>query len=185
VHDIDPLMEYGAVDGLLTGYTAETSMYLRDTIIRYQEPHNNFVWTGSLSEAIDTLVSIDATSIMVSLLENREGDNYYGLGFVELESIAHITVAVQQILDALSAFSSTQPRTRFIVDPNFGYLRLLEENEQPATIRILFSSLQLRLKRADAHIRKQLTSLRRIWTNNDEDTISSVNSTVTDVWQYY
>ncbi|KAJ7619331.1 hypothetical protein FB45DRAFT_713610, partial [Roridomyces roridus] len=185
VQDVDPLMDYGAVDGLLTGYTAEASMYLRDAIIRYQEPHNNFVWTGSLSEAIDELVSIDATSIMVALLENREGVNYYGLGFVELESIAHITVAVQQILDALSAFSSKQPKARFTVDPNYGYLCLLEENEHSATIRILFSSLQLRLKRADTHIRKQLANLRRIWTNDDEGTLGSVNSTVTDVRQYY
>ncbi|KAJ7812345.1 hypothetical protein B0H13DRAFT_2383291 [Mycena leptocephala] len=42
--DNDPLFEYGAVDGLLPGKTAEETIVLRDVVMHWELPHINLYW---------------------------------------------------------------------------------------------------------------------------------------------
>ncbi|KAJ7135529.1 hypothetical protein C8R46DRAFT_1047812 [Mycena filopes] len=93
---------------------------------------------------------------------------------------------VQQILSALNAFLLKNPARSFDVDPSFALLYLLEFSDNPIELRFALTSLQLRLQRADVHIRSYLSSI-RVTTAGDgfSSHLSSTDSTLSDVRDEY
>ncbi|KAJ6483743.1 hypothetical protein C8R47DRAFT_1131852 [Mycena vitilis] len=182
----DPLIYYGAEDGVLPGMTEEVSMDFRDALIRYQFPHRQFLWS-SLEEAIADIYKVDPASlILVPTVDKATKEHVYCLSLRTLETIAHATVAVQQILDALSDFLERPKRSRFHIDTDFTLLRMLERCSDKMELTFAFSSLQLRLKRANDHIRSCLSSIRENLTGNPfSDRVSSVDSTISEVREAY
>ncbi|KAJ7887727.1 hypothetical protein B0H13DRAFT_2342324 [Mycena leptocephala] len=122
----DPLLYFGAEDGLLPGADEEKSQALRDAVVRYQYPHRNFLW-NDLSDAISRVYALSAGELeLVSRVDQTDQRTYYSLDLGELELVAQTVVAVQQILDALGDFLGRRPASRFVVDPKFTFLLMLE-----------------------------------------------------------
>ncbi|KAJ7253204.1 hypothetical protein C8J57DRAFT_1077057, partial [Mycena rebaudengoi] len=178
----DPLLDYGAVDGILQGVTAESTILLRDIIIRYTAPHRSFLW-DDLPSSIAEISKIDAGSLPTnSVCDLGNGERCFCLDLTQLSAMAHTVLAVQQILDALNEFLDRKPSARFVLDPDFRFLYLMEKCTSRREIQFAFSAMQLRLSRADTHIRSYLASVRETLTGQSVDErISSVNSTLSEV----
>jgi hypothetical protein len=60
-----------------------------------------------------------------------------------LSRIAHAVVALQQIMDAQAQFLDSSARTsRFVLDPGYGFLYLLERSELATDLRFALTCLQ-------------------------------------------
>ncbi|KAJ7186507.1 hypothetical protein C8R46DRAFT_1024562 [Mycena filopes] len=142
----DPLLYYGAVDGLLPGKTAAQSNLLRLVVIRYEERHCNFEWEN-ISSLIATLYRVESSEVKIfATTDPNDGRESYCLELTKLALVAHAVVAVQQILDVL----------------------------------------QLRLDRANTHIRANLSGIRETLTGQAfTETLDSVVSTVSEVRERY
>ncbi|KAJ7103669.1 hypothetical protein B0H15DRAFT_977057 [Mycena belliarum] len=180
--DEDPLLYYGAVDGELPDASSAATEYLRDAVIRYHQPHRNFLWER-LSDLVSKVARYEASAIAWEPLRDPATlEEYYGLPLDILEEVAHASVAVQQVLDALHSFLNRKPSTAFTLDPRFSFLYMLEACPSRSELRFYFCSLQLRLVRADKHIRSYLSSIRAHYTGEEpSDVISSVDSTISEV----
>ncbi|KAJ7190621.1 hypothetical protein GGX14DRAFT_579700 [Mycena pura] len=182
----DPLIYFGAVDGILLGRDSAESMMLREAIIRYQHQPHNFIWER-LSDAVQHVAWIEASSTRLNLaIDPSRGERYVGLNLQDLALVTHTVVAVQQILEAVTAFLGQRPRTSFVVDPNYGFLYMLEKCKSRTDLRFALSMLQLRLARADHHICSYLRCAREILTDQvPEDSISTVDSTIFEIRSAY
>ncbi|KAJ7159501.1 hypothetical protein C8R46DRAFT_1038809 [Mycena filopes] len=182
----DPLLYYGAVDGFLPGKSAAQSKLLRDVVIRYDERHYNFEWEDILS-LIASIYSLESSSVKVSSIADPiSGRESYCLDLMQLSLVGHAVIAVQQILDGINAFSTSSTRRRFEVDTGFTYLRMLEDRASKTELRFALSVLQLRLDRADTHIRANLSGIRETLTGQAfTETLDSVVSTVSEVREKY
>ncbi|KAJ7236764.1 hypothetical protein C8J57DRAFT_961182, partial [Mycena rebaudengoi] len=178
----DPLLDYSAIDGTLQGITAESAILLRDVIIRYTAPHRSFLW-DDLPSSIVEILKIDAESLAInSVRDPSNGERCFCLDLTKLSAMAHTVLAVQQILDVLNEFLSRKPSARFILDPDFQFLYLMERCKSRWEIQFAFSAMQLRLSRADTHIRSYLASVREtLMGRSVDERISSVNSTLSEV----
>ncbi|KAJ7473553.1 hypothetical protein FB451DRAFT_1468458 [Mycena latifolia] len=177
----DPMAYYGAVNGELPYCDSAASESLRDVLTRYQTPHRNFLWER-LSDLVLRVVQYDASSLDIRPVINpATGELVYELALLPLSEVAHAVLAVDQIVGALHAFIGRQSRP-FEVDPHFGLTLMLERCNSEAQLQFAFSSLQLRLSRADTHIHGYLKKIREAYTLEDaSDRLSSVNSTISEV----
>ncbi|KAJ7077629.1 hypothetical protein B0H15DRAFT_805094, partial [Mycena belliarum] len=149
--DDDPLLYYGAVDGELPDVISAATDCLRDAVIRYHQPHRNFLWER-LSTFIAKIASYNVSAIEWEPLKDpATQEEYYGLPLPMLDEIAHASVVIQQVLDALHSFLRRKQSTAFSVDPHFAFLYMLEACRSRSELRFYFSTLQLRLVRADNH----------------------------------
>ncbi|KAJ7084772.1 hypothetical protein B0H15DRAFT_741945, partial [Mycena belliarum] len=182
----DPLAYYGAVDGELPSTSLEASESLRDAIIRYQQPHRQFLWER-LSDLIDKVADYDAETVtLVSRTDLHTQTEYLCLSLNVLAEVAHAVVAVQQILDALHSFLRRKTSSAFVLDPHYGFLYMLEKCADEFELRFAFSSLQLRLKRADNHVRSYLGSIRFHYTGVEpSEAVSSMDSTISEVREVF
>ncbi|KAJ7082504.1 hypothetical protein C8R44DRAFT_540424, partial [Mycena epipterygia] len=181
----DPLLYYGAVDGIVPGKDDATSMSLQDTVIRYQHPHRNFLWTR-LSEAITSIVEMDAGTIeIVAVTDPVLQDLLYNLNLHALTTVAHAVFAVQQILEALTIFLEKKLSSSFVVDPHFAFLLMLEMSRSKSDSRFALTTLQVRLAHVDTHIRSYLWGIRRTLTGREPSEVSSVDSTISEVRELY
>ncbi|KAJ7160891.1 hypothetical protein C8R46DRAFT_1038102 [Mycena filopes] len=186
--DEDPLLYYGAVGGELPGYDSAASLLLREVVMRYQYPHKSFDWER-LSDLIAHVAAQDAsTSVIMPTVSIHADTNPetvargFALNLAELSQVAQAVVGVQQTLSALNAFLLKNPNRSFDVDPGYGFLYLLEFSENPSELRFAYTSLQLRLQRADVHIRSYLSSIRRTTLGDDfSSRVSSTESTLSEV----
>ncbi|KAJ7185977.1 hypothetical protein C8R46DRAFT_1025895 [Mycena filopes] len=184
--DEDPLLYYGAVGGDLPGYDSAASLLLREVVMRYQYPHKSFDW-GRMSDLIDVVASKDASLVVIMpTANNSAGSRGFALNLADLSLVAQAVVGVQQILSALNAFLLKNPARSFDVDPSFALLYLLEFSDNPIELRFALTSLQLRLQRADVHIRSYLSSI-CVTTAGDgfSSHLSSTDSTLSDVRDEY
>ncbi|KAJ7142836.1 hypothetical protein C8R44DRAFT_866120 [Mycena epipterygia] len=159
--DNDPLLYYGAVDGLVPGKDDAASMSLRDAVIHYQHPLCNFLWTR-LSEAITSIVEMDAGTIEVAITEDPVSqDLFYNLNLHALTTVTHAVFAVQQILEALTNFLGKKPSSSFVFDPWFAFLYMLETSCSESNTRFALTMLQ------------------------PSEDVSSVDSTISEVREQY
>jgi hypothetical protein len=94
--DYNPLLNFGAVDGVLPGCTLEASMLIRDVLIRWESPHLELEW-NSLTEAVTLLTEKQfRPDELHKWME--EGLSYYSLPKNHLLSLTHIVLALHQIL---------------------------------------------------------------------------------------
>ncbi|KAJ7153267.1 hypothetical protein C8R46DRAFT_1042274 [Mycena filopes] len=184
--DEDPLLYYGAVGGELPGYDSASSLLLREVVMRYQYPHKSFDWSR-MSDLIDTVASKDAAEVLVMPTANMPaGSRGFALNLADLSHVAQAVVGVQQILSALNAFLLKNPARSFDVDPGFALVYLLEFSDTTADLRFALTSLQLRLQRADVHIRSYLSSIRLTITGDGfSSRVSSTDSTLSEVRDEY
>jgi hypothetical protein len=78
LRDEDPLIAFGAIDGILPGRTAEQSIAFRDVIIRWSTAHRKWFW-DSLPEAVAQLKKIKFSYpdlIVVRGEDRKEGAEY-------------------------------------------------------------------------------------------------------------
>ncbi|KAJ7920731.1 hypothetical protein B0H13DRAFT_2319013 [Mycena leptocephala] len=151
-------------------------------VMRYQYPSLNFEWSR-LSELIERVMQMDATAVtIVPSADPQTQERFYSLNLGCLAAVGHAVIAVQQILEALTVFLRRDPSTSFSLDPSFGFTYMLELCASQKELRFALSTLQLRLYRADVHIRSYLLSIRETLTNEQySERVSSVNSTVSEV----
>ncbi|KAJ7622401.1 hypothetical protein FB45DRAFT_1032067 [Roridomyces roridus] len=62
----DPLLIFGAVDGVLPGYAPNQTLLLRDVVIRYGSEQRNFLW-DNVSSAVIAVNQYDASSVSLIL----------------------------------------------------------------------------------------------------------------------
>ncbi|KAJ7232761.1 hypothetical protein B0H12DRAFT_1239517 [Mycena haematopus] len=178
----DPLAEYGAVYGIIPQQDHAACLALRDALIRYRKPHRSFAWTN-LSDLIKEIEGFPAETVrLIPTVDSVTHAKCWSLNLLQLASVAHAVVGIQQILDALTIFLHKDPITSFSLDPGFGFLSLLESGEEILDLRFALECLQLRLVRADKHIALYLQRIKATLTSTDlSDQVSSVNSTISEV----
>jgi hypothetical protein len=182
IRDEDPLIAFGAVDGVLPGRTAEQSIEFRDIVIRWATAHRKWFW-DSLPEAIAQLMKIKLIYQDLVVLRGKDGEEgtEYALNILHMEQIAQIALAVHQVLEGLYDFLGKVGNARFPLDPEWKLLRLLEDNISQPTILTACSTLQLRLKRAAQHVDIYLNSAKRVLGMESLDSMSSIDSTRSSV----
>ncbi|KAJ7100003.1 hypothetical protein B0H15DRAFT_770896, partial [Mycena belliarum] len=180
--DEDPLLSFGVVDGELPDKSSAETDGLRDAVIRYCQPHRNFLWER-LSGLIAKVASYEDSAVAWETLEDPSTkEEYFGLPLTILAEVAHASVATQQILDALHSFLGRKQSTAFNLDPNFAFLYMLEACRSRTDLRFYFASLQLRLVRADKHICSYLQNIKAHYTGKEpSEVVSSVDSTISEV----
>lgn len=177
--DDDPLLPYGAVDGILPGKTSEESMILRDVVMRWCLQHRNWNW-DDLETGVREFYNLRVTTNNLTTYE-EEGYKTYTLGTFHLELIAQLTLAVHQVLDGLYKILNTPVGRRFEIDPGWQFLRMMEENTSRTSILMAFSSLQFRLLQSVKHIKRNLNSIKIVYGQNALDSVSTINSTRSSV----
>nr|GAT57049.1 predicted protein [Mycena chlorophos] len=177
--DYNPLIAYGLERGRLAALLpAEKIDLLRDVIHRYEQPHILLFW-DNLTSAIQEVASLNAKQVtLADRGVDDAGKLLYGLPVDNLQLIAHIVYAAQQILVVLTSFSNRDVCSRFTLDIGYGFLHMLEAHPVPFTVFTTLGMLQGRLLRADVHIRRNLWAIKKICTGAEEDRPDSVNSTL-------
>ncbi|KAF8194492.1 hypothetical protein K438DRAFT_1969101 [Mycena galopus ATCC 62051] len=140
LRDDDPLLSYGAVNGLLPGKTAEETMVLRDIVMRWK-------------------FSEEKPSKHGLLVFRHQERAAYSLGSFLLERFSHLILAATQILEGLNEFLGNPPKKCFLLDPEWKFLRTMELDSSHTVILMTFATLQLRLVNTGLHIRKFLQML--------------------------
>jgi hypothetical protein len=100
-----------------------------------------------------------------------------------LSRVAHAVVALQQIMDAQPQFLDSSARSsRFVLDPDYGFLYLLERSESTTDLRFAFTCLQRRVENGNQHLLTYFRSFRQTLTSEDgSDRLSSADSTISEV----
>ncbi|KAJ7233608.1 hypothetical protein B0H12DRAFT_1239294 [Mycena haematopus] len=178
----DPLTEYGAEHGVIPQQDHAACLALRDALIRYRKPHRSFAW-NNLSDLIKEVESFPADTVrLIPTVDSVTLAKRWSLNLLQLSSVAHAVVGIQQILDALTIFLRKDPTISFSLDPGFGFLSMLELSDEILDLRFVLECLQLRLVRADKHIALYLQRIKSTLTSTDlSDQVSSVNSTISEV----
>ncbi|KAJ7834942.1 hypothetical protein B0H13DRAFT_2369543 [Mycena leptocephala] len=178
----DPLLPYGAIHGEIPDTDPASSLALRDTVVRYDYPSLNFEWTD-MSSLVQQVVQLDAATVLLVPTASPESqERFYSLNLTSLSMVGHAVVGIQQILQALTIFLCRDPATSFYLDPSYGFLHMLESCSSQKELRFALSTLQLRLQRADIHVRSYLLSIRETLTNEQfSEQVSSVDSTISEV----
>ncbi|KAJ7659112.1 hypothetical protein DFH06DRAFT_941177, partial [Mycena polygramma] len=178
----DPLVRFGARNGLLRDRSAEETMMLRDILIRWTFAHVDALWSN-LEEGIKSVTQLETpTKFMEVFVSHGESVGYYCIAAHVLLLIGHVSLATQQVLDGLSSFLNKADHHSFVLDPGFRWLLLLEKHNSRSEICYAFVSLQQRLRNASLHIKNDLNRIQELFTKAKSlDRISSVDSTITSV----
>ncbi|KAF8177719.1 hypothetical protein K438DRAFT_1978319 [Mycena galopus ATCC 62051] len=150
LRDDDPFLSFGAVDGLLPGKTAEETMVLHDLVMHWVQPHINLNWE-TLEEGIRKFGEEKPSKHGLLVFKHQERVTY-SLGSFLLERFAHLVLAATQILEGLNEFLGNPPQKRFLLDPEWKFLRTMELDISRTVILMTFATLQLRLLNAGLHI---------------------------------
>ncbi|KAJ7668764.1 hypothetical protein DFH06DRAFT_982847 [Mycena polygramma] len=177
--DDDPIAMYGATDGRLDGKTAEESINFRDIIMRWTQPHAQWYW-DDLAEGVLWFSRRKFTREDLQAY-GEKGDIVYSLNRIHLELMGQLELAMHQILNGLYDFMGKTGNSRFQLDPEWKFLRLMESNPSRSAILSAASSMQLRLERAASRVHICLDAVRRTFGLDGLDTLSSVDSTRSSV----
>lgn len=174
--DFDPLFEYGAVDCVMPGRTQEEAVLLRDILIRWTGAHKMCYWED-LPSAVQAFAT---TSVGYSDILSRsvnEELTFYSLHREHLLEIAHIVLALTQILRAFADYFFQSRDCALAVDPNFHLLRTLAWHDSSSHILLMIPVLQKRCKVAVAQIYKFLNQLKSAFLPFEEaHSVSSYDS---------
>ncbi|KAJ7256981.1 hypothetical protein C8J57DRAFT_961908, partial [Mycena rebaudengoi] len=177
----DPLIRFGAVDGKLPHRSMEESIALRDVLIRWTAPHMELQWEN-LPQGIRDVAALGSPLQFVSELDEVHTPRLYCISLPALIFLAHICLAVQQIMDGVSDFLNKAQHHRFVLDPQFRFLRMLERHHSRTEVCHAFVALQTRVYHAGAHIRKHLNEIQQALVGTEDDErYSSIDSTITEV----
>jgi hypothetical protein len=141
----DPLLLYGAVDGMLPGKMMDETHLLHFAVMRFNLPHRLWNWSF-LEEGIKVFSSLRVGMQDLTAYHPEGGGVIYSLNFHILDRIAQLSLAVHQILGVLYDFLETPLSSQFLIAPHWQLLQLMEENLSRSTIILAFSTLQFHLK---------------------------------------
>ncbi|KAG6905595.1 hypothetical protein DXG01_001778 [Tephrocybe rancida] len=100
--EYDPIIHYGAVDGIILGRSKEESDLVHDILICWSSPPKDCLWTDM------NMALKDFSKISISLHDLKPYDGgkktVYALNKPWLNEIAQVSLAVHQVLDAFAAF---------------------------------------------------------------------------------
>ncbi|KAG6913039.1 hypothetical protein DXG01_010265, partial [Tephrocybe rancida] len=178
--EYDPIVHYGAVDGIIPGRSKEESDLVRDILIRWSSPHKDCLWTD-----MNTALK-DFSKISISLRDLKPYDGgektVYALNKPRLNEIAQVSLAVHQVLDAFAAFMYSSSKYRFQYDPGYQLLRMLAVHSSRTEILLAWTALQRRTAVAALHIKNYFKSFDRIFRHpEDLESMSSHDSTVSSI----
>ncbi|KAF8182540.1 hypothetical protein BJ912DRAFT_854095, partial [Pholiota molesta] len=182
--DIDPLHEFGAIDGYLPGRTPEECMELRDVVFRWTLPHNQFLWED-LPSAVASFAEYRFSAH--DLVPYDGADNtFYSVLPARLLSFGHTIIALSQVIQGLAEFLREDTKAVFTIDPNFAMLRLLAWHDNPTEMVLTVPILQERCRIAVRHCKKLFNRVRKQFLTYDEaESVSSYNSTNADEREKY
>ncbi|KAJ7062013.1 hypothetical protein C8F01DRAFT_1082599 [Mycena amicta] len=181
------MQDYGMEEdtGMIYGFTPLRVDQLRDILARFFRPRSNKLW-NSLPEAITRIQTIKLDDLSLSSVKDTNDDVFWFLSYGQLHALAHVVFATQQILDALGSFENRDVQSSFILDPRYWFLKLLDGCNDNTLLTATFQALQIRLGRAEKHVRRKLWQIREEGTGQElEDKVSSFNSTISGVRQTY
>ncbi|KAJ7258402.1 hypothetical protein B0H12DRAFT_970707, partial [Mycena haematopus] len=176
----DPLLPYGAKDGLMPSRTVEDTLLLRKALMRWQYPHVNYCWR-TLEEGVREIAVLQVTTSDLVSFVTEDGVVLYTLSADVLERIAQLALALNQVLTSLYSFLNPNRSQVFNLEPGWQLLRLMEENLSRHTILSAFLGLRYRMTQAVKHVKRQLNSIKRVYHLENLDDVSSVNSTLSSV----
>ncbi|KAG6912410.1 hypothetical protein DXG01_014827, partial [Tephrocybe rancida] len=107
--DYDPLLAYGAIDGVLPGKTGEESIELRDAIIRWTPSLGTSM--ASLPEAIEDMQKHPPLESQLQTYYYNAGANgeeatlFYTASPQVLHEAGQVLLAVTQILETMNRFA--------------------------------------------------------------------------------
>ncbi|KAF8889211.1 hypothetical protein CPB85DRAFT_1441394 [Mucidula mucida] len=188
LEDEDPLAEFGAAGGHLRGLSHQQSMRIREALVRWSWPLEDF-WED-VSSAIDDRIDYERKEIRwqnfkVKLQGGRERRVWsIGKGNNDIGYWGHLVQAVTQILEVfqqeLGSKSTKEPP--FVLDQQFSLIRTLEGHEDKTTIVVAMSDLILRLKLARNRIRQYINALRAMYAPKKSlSEVSSYDSTLPEI----
>ncbi|KAL1758367.1 hypothetical protein FB107DRAFT_207228, partial [Schizophyllum commune] len=158
----DPLARFGAVDGVLPGSDARSSHIIRCALIRYESQHCDHIW-NSFSEGVISILSvpIQRQSLFTFVPPKGEEDRprLYCLSPLYLQTVAHLTLAANQIVFALAEFFQVPARRTFLVDPGYKLVELLGGHDDPQEVLMTLAAILRRLQTADQYIRSRFDAL--------------------------
>lgn len=147
---LDPLFDYGSSDGSLPGRTDEETMSLRDILLRLYSPRTDCMW-DDLPSAIDEFMKYQFTvDDLVSF--NSGGITHYYLHKEQLVEIAHIILALNQVLENLAFFFYKGKKSTFDVDPDYKLTQIMAGHYQEKEIILTGPILQRRCQRGFVHV---------------------------------
>ncbi|KAG6914322.1 hypothetical protein DXG01_001092 [Tephrocybe rancida] len=126
--DDDPLLQFGAVDGILLGKTSEESIELWDVVIRWTQPHLGLIW-ATLPEAIEDMIQHPPQKNQLQHYFDSTGgmepSRFYAASPQILYEVGQIILAVTQILDRMNHFVKGKKAHAYKLDLGFCNLRLM------------------------------------------------------------
>lgn len=140
--DEDPLVDFGGVNGLLPGRTEYESNTVRNVLIRMSVPPKNCLWS-TLATAVEDFTSHKFS--LDELIQHNESNSpsvYYSLHKELLLEVAHIVVALSQVLDGWADFFYMGKGVSFEVDPGYKMIRILAWHDKPLNIILTGGILQ-------------------------------------------
>lgn len=176
-NDLDPLHEFGAIDGILPGCSEADSLNLRDLVLRWSMPHCLCLWEN-LPLAVEEFASRKFT--MHDLVPfDRKDVTFYSMLADRLMQFGQIILALTQVIQGLSDFLHASRNVLFLIDPNFVMLRLLAWHDNPTHMVLTLQVLQERAVLAVKHVKRLFNNVRRslVVTHAEAQSISSFNST--------
>jgi hypothetical protein len=124
----DPLAEFGAVGGEILNFDPARAAALWDALICYDKTHCQFKWEH-LGQLLKEVAKIEAkTAPCFPFTDPTISRQFFCLSLEPLSRIAHAVVTVQQILEVLMIFLGKDPKTSFMLHPDYRLLRLLERS---------------------------------------------------------
>lgn len=191
--EYDPLLKFGAVDGLILNMSDSDTQLLRKIVIRWQIPPPGEQFFGidrSLSEFIDDFVSMKFTENQVTQLHKQEGrTNLWTVGTNIMSVTGHLSLTLNQICDALALILEPGARRPFRFDPKFQFTCMIEAYNNPDVVLMALRTIQARSGVAQSHVNKYFRALKYTAGVEIEDagsvTGSSVMSTVADIREQF
>lgn len=182
--DVDPLFEFGILDGRLPGRSLEDTAHLRNIVLRWSTPHCQCFW-DSLPEAVEEFASRNFT--VRDLIPVAHDDlSYYSMLPARLTQIGQMILALTQVIQGLADFLHQDRGVAFTLDPNFSLIRLLAWHENPTEMVLTLPVLQDRAQLAVKHIKKLFNAARAALLPYEEArSVSSFNSTVAEERRAY
>ncbi len=182
--DVDPLFEFGILDGHLPGRSIEDTAHFRNIVLRWSTPHCQCFW-DLLPEAVEEFASRDF-SVRDLIPVAHDDLSFYSMLPARLTQIGQMILALTQVIQGLADFLHQDRGVIFTLDPNFTLIRLLAWHENPTEMVLTLPVIQDRARLAVKHIKKLFNQARTALLPYEEArSVSSYNSTVEEERRAY
>ena len=174
---LDPLFEYGAVNGKLPGRSQEETITVRDILLRWTSMHKETIWDDLPSE-LESLQRAEISRSDIVSFRTPDDQPYFLLIPLKLLEVGHLVLALSQIMKGLVEFLYHPEYNAPSVDPGFAVVRTLGMSEQPEGIILAWKILKNRCGKAHKKIMQFFNELKVMFLDPaDTFSVSSYEST--------